>query len=154
MYSRFVLGETYYEQIILIPLLVPKACILVISKRKEIRLYLQTQEVFLPLEPLRLLLKWSISSLVKWNDTLGHDRECLFWIMHNTNLFTSDFGTKIVFSFLGLCAICSLGNSLPYTLEDTFNLILSWILDFPWGISLFTKNSLGFWSGRDTGNLN
>ena len=57
MYSRFVLGETYYEQIILIPLLVPKACILVISKRKEIRLYLQTQEVFLPLEPLRLLLK-------------------------------------------------------------------------------------------------
>lgn len=57
MYSRFVLGETYYEQIILISLLVPKACILVISKRKEIRLYLQMQEVFLPLEPLSLLLK-------------------------------------------------------------------------------------------------
>lgn len=43
MHSRFVLGETYYEQIILTASLELKACISVISKEKEVWFYLQMQ---------------------------------------------------------------------------------------------------------------
>lgn len=54
---------------------------------------------------------------------MGHDAECLLE-QCLTNLFTSDFSTKTVLSFLGLSAACSLGKSLPYTPEDTFDTFL------------------------------
>lgn len=111
-----------------------------IFKRKEVCLCLQKREGFLPLELQSLLLKGWVPSRGKWNGTLDHARECLFWAMHDANLFTSNFVVRLLFFFLGWSAICSLGKSLPHTPDGTSNFILSWVLRFPWGINLCTKN--------------
>lgn len=60
--------------------------------------------------------------------------------MHDANLFTSNFVVRLLFFFLGWSAICSLGKSLPHIPDGTSNFILSWVLRFPWGINVYTKN--------------
>ena len=53
-----------------------------------------------------------------------------------------------------VCIWCSIHWATPARHPGTFNLIPSWILRFPWGISLSNKNSPGSQTDRETETLN
>lgn len=117
----------------------PKPAFQLFLKEREFGLCLQMQKVFLPLDPLSLILKWSIPSLAKWNDTLGmsflnnaQHKFVYFWLWYQDGFVLFFLPRFMCYLFCG--EVFAL-RSWRY-----LYLILSCILEFPWGISLCTPH--------------